>query len=308
MWLQPPPPAYQLVTYGFVRRMGSGMGAVTRFDPVAEHEQTRAALRTAVSRLDQLLRNTPDPEAASGVPGWTVGDVGSHLASVYLAYTAAVSLDESIEWDSFLPAGDAPFVERIAAMNTKSVGLFRGEERARLGGFLAEQGERFLRVTDGLAPDTPVAAPWYGQEVSLAAVTGLMLNESLVHGLDIARGARLPWSIGPDEARLVIGQVMPVMMPLALDAVKAEGVSITFDLAIKGGLRLAVGIDDGKATVTRNAPPRAYDCRITATPTAFLLVSFRRTPIWKAIARGRLRAGGRRPWLAMQLGELIAAP
>lgn len=42
-------------------------------------------------------------------------------------------------------------------------------------------------------------------------------------------------------------------------------------------------------TVTRDAPPRAYDCTITAALTTFLLVSFRRTPIWKAIARGHIR-------------------
>lgn len=61
-------------------------------------------------------------------------------------------------------------------------------------------------------------------------------------------------------------------------------------------------------TVTRDAPPRAYDCRITVDPTAFLLVSFRRTPIWRTIASGRMRAGGRRPWLATRLGELVATP
>ncbi|MET9416946.1 hypothetical protein ABZY03_22720 [Streptomyces klenkii] len=155
-------------------------------------------------------------------------------------------------------------------------------------------------------PATPVAAPWYGHGllVPLAAATGLMLSENLVHGLDIAHGASLPWPFGPAEARLLLGQSMPP----ALNTPKAQGVSIAFDLAIKSGPRLAVVIDDGTVTVTRDAPPRAYDCRITATPTAFLLVSFRRTPIWKAIARGRMRAGGRRPWLAPQLSELITTP
>ncbi|MFD0381775.1 hypothetical protein ACFQ2B_03120 [Streptomyces stramineus] len=134
--------------------------------------------------------------------------------------------------------------------------------------------------------------------LTLAAATGLVLSESLLHGLDIARGARLPWTIGPEEARLVIGQSMPAMMPLALDPVRARGVRIAFDLAVRGGPRLAVVIGDGVATVTRDAPPRAYDCRISAAPDAFLLVAFRRAPLWKVIARGGIRAGGRKPWLA----------
>ncbi|WP_171169543.1 maleylpyruvate isomerase N-terminal domain-containing protein [Streptomyces sp. I05A-00742] len=285
------------------------MDSVRKFDPVAEHNRTRAALSAVVKRLVRLLRGVPDLEAGSGVPVWTVGDVGTHLAAVYLAYGSA-SGGESMEWDGVLPPGDGPLKERVAVVNAASIDLFGRGERARLGDVLTERAESFLRLTDGLAPDTPVAAPWLGPQLTLplAAATGMVLGESLVHGLDIARGAGLPWPIGPDEARLVIGQSMPVMMPLALDTAKARGVGIAFDLAVKGGPRLAVVIDNGTATVTRDAPPRLYDCRITATPAAFLLVSFRRTPIWKAIARGGLRAGGRRPWLAGRLGELIATP
>ncbi|MFE6752600.1 maleylpyruvate isomerase N-terminal domain-containing protein [Streptomyces sp. NPDC057684] len=285
------------------------MGTVTGVDRVAEHERTRAALRAVVARLVRLLRDLPDLDVASGVPEWTVGDVGAHVAAVYLAFGSGFT-DEFVEWDAVLPPGDGPFVERLTAVNAMSVGLLRGDERTCLGDLIAERGEAFLRETDGLAPDTPVATPWYGQErtLTLAAATGMMLSESLVHGLDIARGARLPWAIGPDEARLVLGQSMPTMMPLALDTAKAQGVSIAFDVAIKGGPRLAVVIDDGTATVTRDAPPRPYDCRITAAPAAFLLVAFRRVPIWKAITRGQMRAGGRKPWRALRLTELIASP
>ncbi|MFJ3840359.1 maleylpyruvate isomerase family mycothiol-dependent enzyme [Streptomyces sp. NPDC054904] len=284
------------------------MGTVTGFDPFAEHEKTRAALGAIVPRLVRLLRDVPDLDAASGVPEWTVGDVGSHLSAVYVGYSSAGSAEGSIDWDSILPAGEGSFGERIAAMNAASIGLLGGNDRDRLGDMVAEWGEVFLRVTEHLAPDTPVAVPWFGQDITLATVTGLMLSESLVHGLDIARGAGLSWPISPNEARLALGQTLPTTMPLALDSEKARGVSIAFDLVIKGGPRLAVVVDDGTVTVARDAPPRAYDCRITATPPAFLLVSFRRTPTWKAIARGQMRASGRRPWLAMRLGELIATP
>ncbi|MFF1395690.1 maleylpyruvate isomerase N-terminal domain-containing protein [Streptomyces sp. NPDC058287] len=285
------------------------MGTVTGVDRVAEHERTRAALRAVVARLARMLRDLPGRDVASGVPEWTVGDVGAHVAAVYLAFGSGFT-DESVEWDTVLPPGDGPFVERLTAVNAMSIGLLGCDERTRLGDLIAERGEAFLRGTDGLDPDTPVATPWYGQErtLTLAAATGMMLSESLVHGLDIARGARLPWPIGPDEARLVLGQSMPTMMPLALDTVKGQGVSIVFDVAIKGGPRLAVVIDEGTATVTRDSPPRAYDCRITAAPAPFLLVAFRRMPIWKAIARGQMRAGGRKPWQALRLTELIASP
>lgn len=292
------------------------MGAVTAFDPVAEHERTRVVLEAAIGRLVELVGGIGDLEVPSGVPVWSVGDVAAHLAAVYLAYGAAVPGErsgeaaEGIDWDAVLDGRDGTFGERIAAVNALSVGLVAGAERQRLGAILADRGAAFLRDSAGLAPDTPVPAPWYGpgRTVPLAAATGLMLSETLVHGLDMARGARKPWSLTSEEASLVIGQAMVTMMPLALDAEKAKGVRVAFDLALKGGPRLAVVVEDGAATVTRDPAPRPYDCRITAAPTAFLLVSFGRMPIWKAIALGRMRAGGRRPWLATRLSELITAP
>ncbi|MFJ4340070.1 maleylpyruvate isomerase N-terminal domain-containing protein [Streptomyces sp. NPDC088915] len=285
------------------------MGAVTTFDPVTGHERTRAAPAAAIPRLAGLLRAVPDPDAGSGVPVWSVGDVGAHLAAVHLGYTSLVLPGEEVERDDVLAPGEGTFVERIAAMNARSVELFAGGERAKTAGFVAERGETFLRATEGLAPGTPVSAPRYGDlPFTPATATGLLLGETLVHGLDIARGARLPWPIGDDEARLVLGQSMPTMMAAALNQVRSRGVNIAVDLAIKGGPRLAAVVDDGTVTATRDAPPRAYDCRIVAAPATFLLVSFRRTPVWKAVASGRMRAGGRRPWLAARLGRLVTGP
>ncbi|MFB8034457.1 hypothetical protein ACFC5Z_16265 [Streptomyces sp. NPDC056004] len=139
------------------------MGSVPGFDPVTEHEKTRAALRAVVPRLVRLLGEVPDPDASSGVPVWTLGDVGTHLAAAYLAYCSIVSADGTVEWDTVLPPGDAPFTERIAAMDAKSVDLLGGDGHARPGDFVAERGETFLRITEGLAPDTPSPCPGTGR-------------------------------------------------------------------------------------------------------------------------------------------------
>ncbi|MGW6413817.1 maleylpyruvate isomerase N-terminal domain-containing protein [Streptomyces sp. NPDC055055] len=285
------------------------MGTVTRFDPDVEHLKTRAALADVLPRLVSLLRAVPDRDAASGVPVWTVGDVGAHLASAFLAYGSLARGDDSTAWDGILPPGDGRLDERVTAMNATAIGLFGDDERARLGDLVAEHGAAFLRDTAQLAPDTLVVVPWFRQRLTLAALTGLLLGESLVHGLDIARGAGLPWAIRPVEATLVLGQAMPTLMSLACDTEKAAGTTLALDLVVKyGGPRLAVVVEDGAMTVTRDAPHRSYDCRLTVAPVTFLLVAFRRTPVWKAVAFGHLRAGGRRPWLATRLPQLIASP
>ncbi|MFI5527258.1 maleylpyruvate isomerase family mycothiol-dependent enzyme [Kitasatospora sp. NPDC051853] len=286
------------------------MGAVVRSDAVREHERTRAALAAAVARLGQLLSGARDLDAASGLPHWSVGDTAAHLAAVHLAYSSAVG-DEPVDWSGILPDGEGGLLaERIAAVNAKAITLFDGEQRSRIGEFIAERAAAFLDATAGRGPEDLVPTPWYGPERSLtvAAATGLVLSETLLHGLDIARGTGAAWPIGRDEASLVLGQAIPTMMPLALDTARARGVRRSFDLVFDGGLRLSVVVDDGTMTVTRDAAPRAHDCRITADPVTFLLVSFKRAPMWKAIALGRMRAGGRKPWLATSLSKLVATP
>ncbi|MFD0381774.1 maleylpyruvate isomerase N-terminal domain-containing protein [Streptomyces stramineus] len=135
--------------------------AGSRSDPVVEHEKTRAALRAAVPRLARLLREVPDLEAPSGVPVWTVGDVGAHVGAVYLAYCSAFT-QEFVDWESVLPPGDGPFIDRITAVNAKAIGLFDADGRRGLGDFVAERGEAFLRATEGLAPDSPSSPPGTG--------------------------------------------------------------------------------------------------------------------------------------------------
>ncbi|KDN87982.1 hypothetical protein KCH_02560 [Kitasatospora cheerisanensis KCTC 2395] len=98
------------------------------------------------------------------------------------------------------------------------------------------------------------------------------------------------------------------MMPLALDRAAARDVDLVLDLTVRRGPRLFLTFRDAALTVTRDTPPRTPDCRVSADPVAFLLVAFHRTPQWLAIARGHLRATGRRPWLATRLTHLIPSP
>ena len=50
------------------------------------------------------------------------------------------------------------------------------------------------------------------------------------------------------------------------------------------------------------------DCVITADPVAFLLVGYGRVGQSGRIWRGKLRAGGRRPWLALRFSSLLIRP
>ena len=111
----------------------------------------------------------------------------------------------------------------------------------------------------------------------------------------------------PEHARLVVAGVLPAMIPLTVDAAAAAGLHAAYELRIRGGPRFMVRFRDGAASVEPPAS-RPVDCWISADPTAFLLFGYGRTGLWGPMARGRLVAGGRRPWLALRYRRLLRNP
>lgn len=67
-------------------------------------------------------------------------------------------------------------------------------------------------------------------------------------------------------------------------------------------------VSPGGAREWDDAPPRAYDCRVVAAAATFLLVPFRRTPIWQAVATGGCGPAAANLGRAMRLGQLVAIP
>ncbi len=99
---------YSAVMFGSVRALGEWYGHRHAFDPVTEQERARAGPAAAIPNLVGSLRAVPVPDAGSGVPAWSVGDVGAHLAAVHLAYASLVSPDEAVDREGVLPSGGGP--------------------------------------------------------------------------------------------------------------------------------------------------------------------------------------------------------
>jgi hypothetical protein len=143
-----------------------------------------------------------------------------------------------------------------------------------------------------------------GLVLSPATMTSLLLGEQVIHGLDIARAAGTRWDIRPRDALMVIPGALSVA-PYYLTR-SALTTRASFELRIRGANGYRMAVDHGTATVTP-AGERA-DCVITADPVAFMLLGFGRISQWPPILRGKLRAGGRKPWLAMKFATLLASP
>jgi uncharacterized protein (TIGR03083 family) len=240
---------------------------------------------------------------------WTVGEAAAHLAVVAGAF-AAVAAGRPVG-----PAGVAPdlddFHERLAQVNARAIAAAAAHtgDPARLAGRLGDGIAALLRALAERPGEDLVETPWYGRGVRcrLDTLTCLAIGEVVVHGYDLARALRRPWPIDPEHARLVVAGVFPAMVPLLVDREAAAGLHAAYELRVRGGPRLVVRFHDGAASV-EPAAGRPVDCRISADPTALLLFGYGRTGPWGPLARGRLVAGGRRPWLALKYKRLLRNP
>lgn len=254
----------------------------------------RAAVQVAASQAADLVRSLPDP--SSRIPGlnWTVGQTAAHLVAAAQFYPRYATGQATPEATIDLAEGN---LHRIAQVGDHGL--------AELADLLVAETQRLLEQTADLAPDHRVAFHG-GATLDLAAQTGILLGEYLVHGLDLARSARRPWPIDPDHARLVIAGAT-ALLPRYLDPDAARGVTVGYDVRIRGGPRFSLRVIHGAATV-ESGPVGPVDCHISADPVAFLIVAYGRGSQWQPILRGKITAWGRKPWRAFGLTRLLAKP
>src|SRR6185312_17104123 len=83
---------------------------------------------------------------------------------------------------------------------------------AVLAGLIEERAEEYFVECAGHAPDE--MRPWLveGTAVPLSALTGHLLNETVMHGYDMAHAAGRRWRIEPAHAAMVVQQFfVPVL-------------------------------------------------------------------------------------------------
>jgi putative sterol carrier protein len=266
------------------------------------HDQAKDALRAAVGRTADLLRRVDD--AAAPVPGlsWTIAETAAHMAAELRDYTLALNRHTGGYMTHENRPTDSP--SRMgAAVNARQLIDVPERDMSRLAALLEQASQAYLAAA--AVADQSAAIPIAnGLVLCPATMTSLLLGEQVVHGLDIARAADMSWMIDPADAVLVI----PGVLSVASDYLRpsAAAVQVSFELRIRGAKHYRMAVDRGTAVVTAAGAKR--DCVITADPVAFLLLGYGRISQWSPIMRGKLRAGGRKPWKATQFAKMLASP
>jgi hypothetical protein len=267
--------------------------------------QARAALADAVARSAQLWRSVGDP--AAPVPGltWTAGQTAAHVVGDMREYTEALTRHVNGDHAAIAIPDGSPARVRTEVNDRHLIDVSERDLR-RLADMLEETAASYLAVASAIDTSQHVAILTAdGLVLEPAAMTCLLLGEQLVHGLDIARAAHRSWSISRDDALLVIPAVL-ALAPKYLRPSRTKDLDISFELRMRGARRYRMAVTDGTGVVT--VAGEKADCVITADPVTFLLIGFGRVSQLTQILRGKLRAGGRKPWLAAKFGTLLASP
>lgn len=280
-------------------------------------QRSQDALRDEVARVTTLLRSIQDPEAPA-VGQWNLAEVAMHLSQVWIAVPGLARRDLSRLYE-VIPsiadvAGDSLIRDMWELNDLTVLGVKSDPERdpAVLADRIEERAEEYFGDCAGHSPDT--LRPWFveGTTVPLSALTGHLLNETLMHGYDIARADGQPWQINPAHVAMVPRQFfMPVIQAAGprvfVNDKKAAGLQATYEIRLRGRDRLHFVFDDGSVRIEEPSS-RRVDCHISADPVAFFMVYWARQSQWTAIAKGQLTAWGRKPWLGPRFRTLMRNP
>jgi uncharacterized protein (TIGR03083 family) len=284
----------------------------------ADWQRAQDALREEVKRVTALLRSVRDP-AAPAVGQWDIAEVATHLSQAWVAVTGLAWGDLSDLYE-LIPsighrAGESLIRDIWELEDLTVLGVRSDPERdlAVLADRIEQRATRYFSECATYSPDEP--RPWFvqGTRVPVATLTGHLLNETLMHGYDIARADGRTWQIERAHAAMVVQHLfVPVLQQLdpraLVNATKAAGLRATYELRLRGANRFHFIFDDGALRVGEPSPAVKVDCYISADPGAFVLVYWGRRSQWPAIATGKLRAWGPKPWLGPRFASLICHP
>jgi uncharacterized protein (TIGR03083 family) len=283
----------------------------------AQWQQSQNALRDEVGRVTTLMRSISEP----GVPAvgqWNIAEVAMHLSQTWILMPDLARRDLS-RIHAVVPgmagvAGDSWVRDMWDHADSTTLAVRSDPERdlAALADRIEERAQEYLAESAKHSPDEP--RPWLieGTTVPLSALTGHLLNETVMHGYDIAHAAGRKWRIEPDHAAMVVRQFFVSVIQTAdprvfVNHAQAAGLYAIYDIRLRGHDRLNYIFDDGSLTVEEPSA-RPVDCHISADPAAFVMVFWQRQSQWNAIAKGQLIAWGRKPWLGLKFRSLIRNP
>ena len=273
-------------------------------------DAVRGSLRTTCERFTALVSSVPDARARVTAK-WSVADIAVHVMTV-------AWLDTTL-----LQAGAGPFpmpgvLEQVAAtavddvhgLNDRVMARFPDRDASRALGMLAEHIA--LILADSENRDPAETFPWLGgARLPLAGMLAHMVNELLIHGNDVARSIRLPWTMAPQDAALFfdlfyVGLASGNMGRLLDGSRRPPRRRIAVELRSPYTTPVTLVVRDGR--LTAEPPGPGSDATVRFDPATLNMMLFGRVSKARAIATRKLVIAGPRPWLLPAFLRTVRAP
>ena len=279
--------------------------------------QAKRALRKEVERVARLLRSVTNP-AAPALGEWSVDEVAMHLSQAWMMVPGLARKDLSAIHEvlpGLIGTAGASMVGDVWELGeVMQMGVRHDPERelSRLADLIEERAREYFTDLSLSAAHDSRAWLVEGSQVAVGTLICHLLNETVLHGWDIARGDGQRWQINPAHAVLILeGFLVPVIQALDPRALvnqeQARGLRATYELRVRGGGHHVFVFEDGALTV--EAPSsRPIDCFISADPVAFLLVAWGRQNQATAIVKRQLVVSGPQAWLGLRFRSLLRNP
>lgn len=253
----------------------------------------RERVRDSSHKLVALMRSTTDPGRVA-VGYWTIGDLSAHLVQVFGNFSLMARGGESPMADQRKIAEEHDDYLRAHPERDPHV-LADGVERAV---------DEVLGAAESMSPNDPIS--WHGGiRVPAAVLLALMVDEAIVHGWDIAHAEQRDWPIAPLDAILSAKGLVSVAPNFLTQKGREERAS--FGVSLRGDGRITFRFTGGEAKVS-SFDEGPVDCRISAAPVEFLLVGAGRIGMLGPIAKGKMVAYGKKPWLGLTFTKYFTNP
>jgi uncharacterized protein (TIGR03083 family) len=255
--------------------------------PAAPVSTIRQALDATVPRLCATLRAAPNATIPIKGMRWRVGELGAHIAQTAVVFTQATRGEVTAygEHGDFNAKIDQRIVDELPERDPARLADLTEERYAELRRAFADRSD------DELLPRF--------QSYSVAGLNAIWVIDLSVHGYQIGRAVGRPFRVDNRAFRLAL----ETAIPFAFDPAGARGLYATYALHIQGTQPIVYTVEDGTIRVERDGAP--VDCHLGVDPVAFLLVTLGVMPQWQAALTFKMRAWGRRPWLAMRVTKIF---
>jgi hypothetical protein len=261
---------------------------------IPDRDLALTEMRDSAARWAELLRTVQDP-TRNAIGYWSIGEVAAHTTHIFQVFCSMVK------------GGSSPIKDHLRMPEHWDMELRNDDEREMK--VLADRVEEAASKIEEAASEErwEESLTWHGGiPIPLSSLPCIVINESEIHGLDVANAESIDWDISRAKAVLAITGLFPVL-PFFVRPEVARGVTANWELKLRGGPTAYFLLRDGKLEVTKDAPDR-IDCRISADPLEYLLVGYGRKNKWGPIATGNIVAYGRKPWLSLKLAKLFQTP